>query len=181
MSATIISDLSAFDARHPDWRIVIGHGCNALIEGAPAATDAAVGLLRSHVREPMVRLDARNPLNLDAVADGRLALVTDAAHLSARDQVRLLGWMGADGARTRIISTTARPLYALVANGRFSADLYYRLNVVLLRVAERRVPGNAEEPYPATRVRRPDTPQPQGSRSRSVIAPVDQRPVSGGS
>jgi DNA-binding NtrC family response regulator len=45
----------------------------------------------------------------------------------------LLAWTGESGWRTRIISTTPRQLFALVASGLFDAALYYRLNVMLLR------------------------------------------------
>jgi len=61
-------------------------------------------------------------------------ILRSAASLSASDQQRLLDWLGGTGRRTQIISTAESPLFTLVEGGLFDATLYYRLNVMLLRV-----------------------------------------------
>ena len=48
------------------------------------------------------------------------------------DQQRLLQWLEEAPQRPQIISTSSRALYPLVGAGRFSEDLYYRLNSVYL-------------------------------------------------
>jgi hypothetical protein len=68
-------------------------------------------------------------------------ILRNAASLSANDQERLLDWFGDTGWRTQIISTAESPLFTLVEGGLFDATLYYRLNVMLLRV------GLTESPW----------------------------------
>jgi len=46
----------------------------------------------------------------------------------------LLAWLGGPEPRTQIVSTTEHSLFAVVARGPFNETLYYRLNIVLLRV-----------------------------------------------
>ena len=67
-------------------------------------------------------------------SETRSLILRDAAALNRDAQRRLLAWIGDAGLGTQIISTTERPLFPLVAKGLFDATLYYRLNVVLLRV-----------------------------------------------
>jgi hypothetical protein len=55
----------------------------------------------------------------------------DIEHLRPADQMRLLQWLE-KAHRPHIISTSSRALYPLVCAGRFSEDLYYRLNSVYL-------------------------------------------------
>jgi hypothetical protein len=51
--------------------------------------------------------------------------------LSQGDQERLLGWRDRREP-TRVLAVSPRALFPLVEQGRFVADLYYRLNTVVL-------------------------------------------------
>jgi hypothetical protein len=133
MSVARATDVSLLDRYHTEWRILSEQPYNVLLEGAVTATDAVLGLLQPHIRGPIVWHRPRSPLDLPN-GETRALILRDAAALSTADQRRLLAWMGATGSRTQIISTTARPLFALVTAGLFDAALYYRLNLMLLRV-----------------------------------------------
>ena len=128
-----LADVSRPDSCETDWRIVGKHSCNVLLEGAVTATNAVVRLLQPQLGEPIRWHVPDEPLDLSK-GQTRTLILTDAAALSGDDQRRLLAWARDTGSGTRIISMTARPLFALVAAGVFDATLYYRLNVVLLRV-----------------------------------------------
>jgi hypothetical protein len=97
------------------------------------------------------------PLELPS-GETRALILRDAAALSGHDQRRLLEWIGG-GSRTQIISTTERPLFALVASGLFDAALYYRLNVMLLRIGAPYPPGLPRDDGDGVH-RRLDTPIP---------------------
>jgi hypothetical protein len=49
-------------------------------------------------------------------------------------RTRLLGWIDGNGSRMQIISTSKHPLFVAVTRGLFDEALYYRLNVILVRV-----------------------------------------------
>jgi len=132
MSAATTPDVSLLNAYHTEWRFLSEHPCNVLLEGAVNATDVALRLLRPHIREPIAWYQPPATLNLPS-GETRALILRDAAALSRDEQRRLLAWMGDTGSRTHIISTSARPLFVLVASGLFDAGLYYRLNVMLLR------------------------------------------------
>ena len=114
----------------PEWTSVCTHQFNLLVEGTSPATERLVTLLAPHLRGPVVRRAAQQPFDLPT-ACGSL-LLTDVSKLSDRGQAALLAWLDGRAQRTQVISTTARRLFPLVARGRFAADLYYRLNTVVL-------------------------------------------------
>jgi hypothetical protein len=116
------------------------HRCNVLVEGGRAATTAVLRLLLPSTREAVVWHKPYAPLKLPDRTTNTFIL-RNAASLSANDQGRLLDWFGDPGWRTQIISTAESPLFTLVQGGLFDATLYYRLNVMLLRV------GLTESPW----------------------------------
>lgn len=152
MGAATLTDVSLLDSYETEWRIASEHSCNVLLEGAVTATDAVLRLLQPHIRAPIVWHWPHAPLDLPG-GQTRALILRDAASLSRDDQRRLFEWMNDTGSRTRIISTTARPLFALVAAGLFDTALHYRLNVLLLRVG---APDHSSESLKLfTSVRRP--------------------------
>jgi hypothetical protein len=109
------------------------HRFNVLVEGDAARISAVLRLLLPCTREAVVWHKPYEPLELPG-RETKTFILRDAASLSASDQARLLGWLGDTGWRTQIISTAESPLFTLVEGGLFDATLYYRLNVILLRV-----------------------------------------------
>ena len=45
-------------------------------------------------------------------------------------------WMRGTDRPQQVVSLTTRPLFPLVTRGSFDEDLYYRLNVIMLRVGD---------------------------------------------
>jgi len=103
---------------------------NLLLEGPRASTEATLRRLAPRLRGPVkwMRRGAAFALPLGEV--GALIL-RDVGALGPQEQTGLLTWSDAHP-RSTIVSTTAHPLFAFVARELFDAELYYRLNVLLL-------------------------------------------------
>jgi len=66
-------------------------------------------------------------------AEGGTLLIQDIEHIPAEGQLQLLAFMDRKTTATkhvRLMSTTTTDLFGLMQAGRFSADLFYRLNVI---------------------------------------------------
>lgn len=124
---------AAVDQYQREWTSLCARRHNLLLEGSAVATHAALLLLRPHLRQPVAWSELDAPLQLPNGDAGALVL-RDVAAVSTSDQARLLAWTSGGHARTQIVSTTEGPLFALVVRGLFDATLYYRLNIVLLRI-----------------------------------------------
>ena len=72
-------------------------------------------------------------LFLDEIGDMDIALQAKLLKLLEEKTVRRIGSLREQRVDVRIVAATHRPLEALVAEGRFRADLYFRLGVVQLR------------------------------------------------
>ena len=84
------------------------HPHNVVWKARFDTTDAVLGLLQPHLREPLLRHMRRG--TLDLAAD--------------------------EGAPTQEVLTTVYPPFAFVARGLFDAALYYSLNVLLAATEE---------------------------------------------
>ena len=133
MSAESPTDISPLDSYECERKILRKHRCNVLVEGDRRATNAVLTLLLPYTRDAVVWHTPYAPVELPDPKTNTFIL-RSAASLSASDQQRLLDWLGGTGRRTQIISTAETPLFTLVEGGLFDATLYYRLNVMLLRV-----------------------------------------------
>jgi hypothetical protein len=110
----------------------IGAHHNLLLEGAETSTVAVLRLVAPVLPAPVMWKRPGAPFSFPADEIGTLIL-EDVDGLSPEEQTHLLRWIEARP-RTKIVSTTARPLFALVEAGRFDIALYYRLNVILLHL-----------------------------------------------
>ena len=136
MNAATVADGSMLDSYQRELRVLRACPHNVLLEGPVGATDAVPDLLRPHIREPLLRPVRHGALELPQ-GNTRGLILQDVSTLTADDQTKLLNWLGHDGARTQVVSTTVSPLFALVVRGLFDVALYYRLNVLLLRFPHR--------------------------------------------
>jgi hypothetical protein len=118
--------------RPDDWQVLLSARPNTLLEGPYETTDAIVGEAMESLAEPYATWCGAPPARCDRPAT---LLVRSVSALDPDQQQALLAWLDAPGNRTQVISTTADPLYPLVSRGAFLANLYYRLNVLLLDVA----------------------------------------------
>lgn len=146
------TDGTLMDPYMPEWRVLRAHRHNVLLEGPASATNAVLRLLQPHMREPIGWGRPDRALTLPSGEAGALILRNVTA-LNADDQKRLLEWTVRAGSRTQIVSTTDRPLFALVTRGLFDEALYYRLNLMLLQVGSKdshRLQDDDEERAPSS-------------------------------
>ena len=118
----------------PDWELVVAARQNVLLQGPQPALDAAVALLRRQLCGPLQHWRAGCGVPLPPRLPGAMFLTAVDA-CSDAEQKALLLWLQETDCRVQVVSTTTRKLYDAVLRGDFRADLYYRLNIVLLELA----------------------------------------------
>jgi Sigma-54 interaction domain len=121
----------ATSLKQDDWRLLVTARANVLLEGPNQVTEAIVSeamgwLPKPHFTWTEVPPRGHRPATL---------VVRSVSEFNLEQQRSLLGWLEASGDRVQVIATTTEPLYPLVGRGAFLANLYYRLNMLLLDVA----------------------------------------------
>jgi hypothetical protein len=144
--STFISDVN-------DWNRVATAQHSMLIEGYAASIHFILMLIEPYLREPVLWLGTDGRLALSDENCGAIVL-QDVSALARSEQARLHAWLDGRSPPTQVVATTTAPLWPLVDIGRFDAALYYRLNVVRLRVDERPL---ADPSSPVTPRSGPDT------------------------
>jgi sigma-54 interacting transcriptional regulator len=115
-----------------NWAPFLERAYPVLLWGTQDATDAVIAGITPTLRVPRRRIRCYGELVLP-VDDG--AVILDQVDLLApSQQVALLGWLSARTMPTQVIATTPIFLYGRVRDGLFLDDLYYRLNVIFIRV-----------------------------------------------
>jgi hypothetical protein len=115
----------------PEWRSLSTRQHNAIFQGPEHATEAVLLRLQPYLRAPAIWKRAPTPLELPAGQCGALVLRNVYA-LGRYEQAALLRWLDAEP--RQVVSTTAYPLFPLIARGLFDEALYYRLNVTLTMI-----------------------------------------------
>lgn len=85
-------------------------------------------------RDGKFKLADKGTLFLDEIGDMPLALQAKLLRALQEQEVEPLGSNQVVKVDVRVIAATSRDLAAMVAEGRFRADLYYRLNVLPIRL-----------------------------------------------
>jgi transcriptional regulator with PAS, ATPase and Fis domain len=85
-------------------------------------------------REGKFKLADGGSLFLDEIGDMPLALQSKLLRVLQEQEVEAVGSNRLERVNVRVIAATSRDLEAMVAEGRFRSDLYYRLNVLPIRV-----------------------------------------------
>jgi hypothetical protein len=123
----------AVSACQDDWAILRRSSVNGLIIGAPQLTAAALAGIGRSLRRPVVWWDSSQTAEPPEVTAGTL-VIRDVDRLDVRQQERLSEWMSVQRPGVQVLALARTPLFAQVIDGRFSSDLYYRLNTVLVEV-----------------------------------------------
>ncbi|MGI9249337.1 MAG: sigma 54-interacting transcriptional regulator [Woeseiaceae bacterium] len=93
---------------------------------------AFTGATRSH--DGLFQAAEGGTLMLDEIGDMPMRLQVKLLRVLQESQVRPVGSTGAKDIDVRVISATHRDLQELMTQGRFRQDLYYRLNVVNIKL-----------------------------------------------
>ena len=118
---------------HNEWDLVVQAHHNCLLLGTPTATREMFVALKPALREPLHEYMPPVGGPVPQPTEGTLALL-EVARLDAIQQTQLLQWLDHFTERlpVQVVSTTSEPLFPRVQAGTFLADLYYKLNVVLI-------------------------------------------------
>ena len=121
---------STIPASTLEWQAVLAGPANVLVEGPSVSTEAIVHAILRELQQPFIEWRPDTP---PATSAPLVILAVD--RLDGSDQNQLLHSInsGEPNCPRRLLTTCARPLFSLVEDGRFLANLYYRLNVILLR------------------------------------------------
>jgi transcriptional regulator of acetoin/glycerol metabolism len=104
---------------------------NVMLIGAPAAALRMVGALSLDLRRRIVEGHATDP---DSWPRDASTFLQDIEALDLAQQQHLIEWLNDRPHRTHLIAAVGRSLYPEVKRGRFLDTLYYRLNVLQLRL-----------------------------------------------
>jgi len=85
-------------------------------------------------RDGKFKLADRGTLFLDEIGDMPLALQSKLLRVLQEQEIEPLGSNRVERVDLRVIAATSRDLSAMVADGSFRADLFYRLNVLPIRL-----------------------------------------------
>jgi hypothetical protein len=100
---------------------------NMLIVASEQSLEAAVRALTPYLRQPVTVWASTSETSLPSSGAVIIRMV---GSLTLRDQKALFSWLDGRGKDTQVVSLTPFQLFPLVADGRFLADLYYRINTV---------------------------------------------------
>ncbi len=107
---------------------------NLLVVGDRAATDMVLDELRLTLRDAIVNWRPGQPLDLPPPGRTTTLILHDVDQLTVAAQGAVLRWLDQSAGRIWVVSTAAEPLWPQVESGVFSDVLYYRLNIVCVRV-----------------------------------------------
>jgi hypothetical protein len=112
--------------RSDDWRLVRAERVNALIVGPAGLVDSV--LAQELPPGGCVAIGWSETDDLEITDVSPVIVIREVHELNASRQQRLLDWL-ARHPTLQVISTATSPVHPLVLDGRFLAELYYRLNV----------------------------------------------------
>jgi hypothetical protein len=113
-----------------DWLTLVSTRANAVVVASEDAAMTVWTAVWPSLEKP-IRWVEPDRLSLPRQSAGTLIL-QNADALDAAGQQQLFDWLEDAGRTTRILTTTAQPLFPLVEDGNFLEALYYRLNMLLL-------------------------------------------------
>jgi hypothetical protein len=114
------------------WQILCAARPNVLVMGPTDALEQVLAKLIPHLRQP-VREWTPDALR-QSPADVKTLVIRGVDALSGEQQRNLSAWLERSAtARPQVVSTTTVSLFHRIATGLFLEELYYRLNILVLR------------------------------------------------
>ena len=108
---------------------------NLLLIGPDAVVGECLDRLIASAASPVLFCDGAEPIFTNGPI--RSLIIRDVDRLTRTDQERLIEWLNRHDSDTRVIATSAWPVFPYVGRGQFSEALYYRINTVTLVLSER--------------------------------------------
>ena len=128
------AELGALDVSPQDWFVIVSARPNVLVEGPESSTESLIQALAAAVHETMY--DWNEPWPKDGRATVIVRAVDTLSDEEQRQVLDLLNDSGNGSPPRQVVTTCAHPLFPLIHQGLFREDLYYRLNVVHLKIGE---------------------------------------------
>ena len=125
--------LKASRACQVDWTILLTSPVNGLIVGSLHLTAAAMAGIDKNVRQPVVWWAPDQAHDVPELTAGTL-MIRDVDRLDVWQQECLSRWVGLHCPGVQVLGLARAPLFAQVSDGRFSTELYYRMNTVMIEV-----------------------------------------------
>jgi hypothetical protein len=120
------------DAAAAGWQILCKARPNALVMGPADALEQLLAELMPHLGQPVCEW-TRDALP-QSPADVKTLVIRGVDALSSQQQQDLSAWLERSAAaRPHVVSTTTVALFPRIAAGLFLEELYYRLNILVLR------------------------------------------------
>lgn len=122
---------------HAEWDAISYGRRNFLLAGQPSAVDAMLASMLPYLLEP-IRLFAPDTGRALLLPHEGTLILREIAQLKGSQQSKLVAWLDElnRSDSVQIVSTTSRQMVPLVESGEFRAELYYRLNVIRIDLAE---------------------------------------------
>ena len=117
-----------------EWQVLRTARANVLLMGSGVSAKRVVEALQFPISEPIQVWRSGARLSLPPVGQAGTLILQNPGAMVLDDQRHLHDWLGLTSDRTRVISTTRRPLLPLLEAGTFSPALYYRLNVLTFQI-----------------------------------------------
>jgi hypothetical protein len=125
--------MKASSAHQSEWTILRTSPVNGLLIGSPDLTAAAVAEMEKGLRQPLMWWSPDQGIDIPDLTTGTL-VIRDVDDLDARQQEQLSRWIALHAPGVQVLALAREPLFESVADGRFSAALYYRMNTVVVEV-----------------------------------------------
>lgn len=115
-----------------DSEIIVQAQPHMIVEDVESAYDQTIVSLTPYLRTPV---DLWEPgMRLHLLRPNGSVVLRHVGSLSADEQRELLQWMDGSGGESQVVGISSGSLFTAVRTGGFSAQLYYRLNIVRLQL-----------------------------------------------
>ncbi len=115
-----------------DWRAYVRTRANVLVSGPRSVLAAFCETCRQDLQSPVADCDASELRHVDRC---RTLVLWNVEQLTVEGQRALAAWLEeADASGVQVVSLTTEWLFDAVRHGRFDRDLFYRLNMIHLRL-----------------------------------------------